>query len=73
MTQRDCVVVSTDGLSCDSVLFPVTGTLEETILVCVAQSEPIYQHEQFQSYHESRATTIASAYVSGVSLTNGVL
>ena len=39
-SKRLCGRVSTDGLSCDSVLFPVTGTLEETILVCVAQSEP---------------------------------
>ena len=71
-SKRLCGRVSTDGLSCDSVLFPVTGG--DYISVC--GSVRAYQHEQidaFQSYHESRATTIASAYVSGVSLTNGVL
>ena len=67
---RLCGKVSTGSYKCDSVLFPVTGG--DYTRVC--GSVRGYQYgivDAFESYHDGDATTIDSAYVSGVSLTHG--
>ena len=69
-SKRLCGKVSSGAFSCDSVLFPVTGG--DYTSVC--GSVRAYQYggtDAFESYHDGRATTIDSAYVSGVSLTHG--
>ena len=65
-----CGKVDTGSLTCDSVIFPVTGG--DYTSVC--GSIIAYQKDQidaFEPYNDGRATTIDSAYVSGVSLTHG--
>ena len=65
-----CGKVDTGSLTCDSVLFPVTGGHYTS----VCGSIRAYQYgriDAFESYHDGEATTIDSAYVSGVSLTHG--
>ena len=69
-SKRLCGRVDTGDLTCDSVLFPVTGG--DYTSVC--GSVRAYQNGQidaFESYDDGQATTIDSAYVSGVSLTHG--
>ena len=69
-SKRLCEQFNTSDLTCDSVLFPVTGG--DYTSVC--GSIRAYQYartDAFESYHQGQATTIGSAYVSGVSLTHG--
>ena len=69
-SKRLCGRVSSDWLTCDSVLFPVTGG--DYTSVC--GSIRAYQYgptDAFEPYHIGEATTIDSAYASGVSLTHG--
>ena len=68
-SKRTCGKVSTSSLSCDSVLFPVSGGYTS-----VCGSIRAYQYSQtdgFEAYHNGQVTTIEGAYVSGVSLTHG--
>ena len=69
-SKRLCGKVSSDRLSCDSVLFPVTGGDYSSVCGSVRAYQYIAT-DAFQSYHDGEATTIDSAYVSGVSLTHG--
>ena len=65
-----CSKANDGGLTCDSVLFPVTGG--DYTRVCGSVRAYQYDHiDAFESYHDGQATTIDSAYVSGVSLTHG--
>ena len=65
-----CSKVNNGGLTCDSVLFPVTGG--DYTRVCGSVRAYQYDHiDAFEAYHDGQATTIDSAYVSGVSLTHG--
>ena len=65
-----CSKANNGGLTCDSVLFPVTGG--DYTRVCGSVRAYQYDHiDAFESYHDGQATTIDSAYVSGVSLTHG--
>ena len=69
-SKRLCGRVNSGSLTCDSVLFPVTGG--DYTSVC--GSIRAYQYgliDAFESYHDGEATTIDRAYVSGVSLTHG--
>ena len=69
-SKRLCGKVNTNGLTCDSIFFPVTR--RDYTSVC--GSVRAYQYsgtDAFESYHDGEATTIDSAYVSGVSLTHG--
>ena len=65
-----CGKVSSGSLTCDSVIFPVTGGNYTS--VCGSIRAYQYGHiDAFESYHIGQATTIDSAYVAGVSLTHG--
>ena len=69
-SKRSCGRVGTTSLSCDSVLFSVSGGNYTS----VCGSIRAYQYGEtrgFQAYHQRRVTTIEGAYVSGVSLTHG--
>ena len=69
-SKRLCDRVSNVGLTCDSTLFPVTGGHYTS----VCGSVRAYQYggtDAFEAYHNGQATTIDSAYVTGVSLTHG--
>ena len=69
-SKRLCGKVSSGSLTCDSVLFPVTGGDYTSVCGSIIG----YQKDQidaFETYHTGQATTIDSAYVSGVSLTHG--
>ena len=69
-SKRTCGGVSSSRLSCDSVLFPVSGG--DYTSVC--GSIRAYQYsgtDGFEAYHNGEVTTIEGAYVSGVSLTHG--
>ena len=69
-SKRLCGKVSTSSLTCDSVIFPVTGG--DYTSVC--GSIRAYQYGQidaFEQYHTGQVTTIEGAYVAGVSLTHG--
>ena len=69
-SKRTCGKVSTGRLTCDSVFFPVSGGAYTSVCGRIKG----YQNSRtdaFQSYHRGEATTINSAYVSGVSLTHG--
>ena len=65
-----CGKVSSGSLTCDSVIFPVTGGNYTS--VCGSIRAYQYGHiDAFESYHIGQATTIDSAYVAGVILTHG--
>ena len=69
-SRRTCGRVSTSRLTCDSVTFPVSGG--DYTRVCGRIKG--YQSggpDAFETYDDGEATTINSAYVSGVSLTHG--
>ena len=68
-SKRTCGRVS-GYLTCDSVFFPVSGGAYTSVCGRIKG----YQYgrtDAFEPYHTRRATTINSAYVSGVSLTHG--
>ena len=69
-SKRLCGRVSSVGLTCDSVLFPVTGG-DYTSVCGSIRAYQNYGTDAFESYHIGEATTIDSAYASGVSLTHG--
>ena len=69
-SRRTCGRVSTGRLTCDSVTFSVSGG--DYTRVCGRIKA--YQSggpDAFETYDDGEATTIDSAYVSGVSLTHG--
>ena len=69
-SKRTCGKVSTQSLTCDSVIFSVSGG--EYSRVCGRIKA--YQYQQtdgFEAYHDGHVTTIDGAYVAGVSLTHG--
>ena len=69
-SKRVCGKVNTGILNCDSAIFPVAGGDYSS----VCGSIRAYQNgatDAFESYHIGEATTIDSAYVTGVSLTHG--
>ena len=68
--KRTCGRVSNGSLTCDSVFFPVSGVNYTSVCGRIKG----YQYgtsDAFEVYHNCNATTIDSAYVSGVSLTHG--
>ena len=67
---RTCGRVSTGGLKCDSVSFPVPGGCYTKVCGRITAYQYVYP-DGFQSYIEEKANTIDDAYVSGVSLTHG--
>ena len=69
-SKRLCGRVSSDRLTCDSVIFPVTGG-DYTSVCGSIRAYQVGPTDAFESYHDGRTTTIDSAYVSGVSLTHG--
>ena len=69
-SKRLCGRVSSVGLSCNSVLFPVTGG-DYTRVCGSIRAYQNYGTDAFEPYHIGEATTIDSAYASGVSLTHG--
>ena len=69
-SRRTCGRVSTGRLTCDSVTFPVSGGYYTRVCGRIKA----YQSggpDAFETYDDGEATTINSAYVSGVSLTHG--
>ena len=69
-SKRTCGVVSTGGLTCDSVVFPVSGGAYTSVCGTIRA----YQYNMtggFEAYGDRQVTTIDGAYVSGVSLTHG--
>ena len=69
-SERTCGVVSTGGLTCDSVIFPVSGGAYTSVCGTIRA----YQYNRtdgFRAYDSREVTTIDGAYVSGVSLTHG--
>ena len=67
---RTCGRANNSELSCDSVLFPVSGG--DYTSVC--GSIRAYQYggtDGFEAYDDGQVTTIEGAYVAGVSLTHG--
>ena len=69
-SKRTCGKVSTTDLSCDSVLFPVTGG-EYTSVCGTIRAYQVGATDAFEAYDDGLVTTIDGAYVSGVSLTHG--
>ena len=70
VSRRTCRRTNGNGLTCDSVNFPVSGG--DYTRVCGRIKAFQYRAtDGFQAYHEGRVTTIDGAYVSGVSLTHG--
>ena len=69
-SKRTCGKVSTSGLSCDSVFFPVTGGDYNKVCGRIRAYQYGYI-DAFEAYDEGQATTIDVAYVAGVSLTHG--
>ena len=69
-SKRACGIVNTGRLTCDSVIFPVSGG--DYTRVCGRIKGYQYRAtDAFEAYHEGRVTTIDGSYVSGVSLTHG--
>ena len=69
-SRRSCGKVSSGSLTCDSVIFPVTGGEYSNVCGRIRA----YQNSQtdaFETYHLGEVTTIDGAYVAGVSLTHG--
>ena len=67
---RTCGRASSGRLTCDSVIFPVSGG--DYTRVCGRIIGYQYSHtDAFEAYDRGDATTIDGAYVSGVSLTHG--
>ena len=69
-SKRTCGRVNTQGRTCNSVIFPVTGGQYHKICGRIKA----YQYKStlaFYSYHNGYAQTIDTAYVDGVSLTHG--
>ena len=69
-SKRTCGRVSTDRLTCDSVIFPVSGG-DYTRVCGRIKGYQYYSTDAFETYHNGEVTTIDGAYVSGVSLTHG--
>ena len=69
-SKRTCGKVSTGDLSCDSVIFPVSGGAYTSVCGTIRAYQ--YGHKDaFEVYDAGRVTTIDGAYVAGVSLTHG--
>ena len=69
-SKRTCGPVSTSGLTCDSVIFPVSGGAYTSVcgtIIAYQKNIP----DAFEAYNEGQVTTIDDAYVCGVSLTHG--
>ncbi|CAI8058151.1 hypothetical protein GBAR_LOCUS31613, partial [Geodia barretti] len=69
-SKRTCGNVNTSDLSCDSVLFSVSGG-DYTSVCGSIRAYQFDQTDAFEAYHRGAITTIEGAYVSGVSLTHG--
>ena len=68
--KRTCSIVSTDSLTCDSVIFPVSGGAYTSVCGTIRAYQ--YDHtDAFEAYDDGEVTTIDGAYVNGVSLTHG--
>ena len=69
-SKRTCGKVGTSSLTCDSIIFPVSGG--DYTRVCGRIKGYQYRGtDAFEAYDDDRVTTIDGAYVSGVSLTHG--
>ena len=69
-SKRTCGKVNTSGLSCDSVIFPVSGG-DYTSVCGSIRAYQVGGTDGFEAYHNGHVTTIEGAYVGGVSLTYG--
>ena len=69
-SRRSCGKVSFGSLTCDSAFFPVTGG-EYTKVCGKIRGYQNSRTDAFEAFDNGQATTIDSAYVSGVSLTHG--
>ena len=69
-SKRTCGRANTSRLSCDSVLFPVSGG-DYTSVCGSIRAYQVGHIDAFEAYHDGDVTTIEGAYVSGVSLTHG--
>ena len=70
-SKRTCGGVSTGSLTCDSVIFPVSGGYYNKVFGRIKG----YQSgltDAFEAYDRGVVTTIEGAYVSGISLTHGI-
>ena len=67
---RTCGRVSTGRLECDSAFFTVCGGCYTKVCGRITAYQFVFP-DAFESYVDGDATTIDSAYVSGVSLTHG--
>ena len=69
-SKRTCGKFSTGRLTCDSVIFPVSGGAYTSVCGTIRAYQN--QHtDAFKAYDNGDVTTIDGAYVSGVSLTHG--
>ena len=69
-SKRTCGRINPSRLTCDSVIFPVSGGTYTSVCGTIRA----YQYrptDGFQAYDDGEVTTIDGAYVSGVSLTHG--
>ena len=69
-SKRTCGAISTGGLVCDSVIFPVSGGAYTSVCGTI-RGYQINITDGFEAYEYGLVTTIDDAYVSGVSLTHG--
>ena len=70
LSKKTCGKLSTDGLTCDSVFFSVSGGAYSSVCGRIRGYRYSYTGA-FYAYGTGRATTIDEAYVAGVSLTHG--
>ena len=69
-SKRTCGRVSTGRLTCDSVVFPVSGGAYTSVCGTI-RAYQYGQTDAFEAYDDRQVTTIDGSYVSGVSLTHG--
>ena len=69
-SKRTCGAVSIGRLTCDSVIFPVSGGAYTSVCGTI-RGYQINIADGFEAYDDGDVTTIDDAYVSGVSLTHG--
>ena len=69
-SKRTCGKVSTGRLTCDTVIFPVSGGAYTSVCGTI-RAYQYGQTDAFEAYNDRDVITIDGAYVSGVSLTHG--
>ena len=69
-SKRTCGRVSTGTITCDSVIFPVSGGAYTSVCGTIRAYQYRYT-DAFEAYDTGEVTSIGGPYVSGVSLTHG--